>query len=135
MRFGIHTPRVSYMNCIYCQKPAQLVTGKEIYPAHPHLWHKHFWHCKTCKAYVGCHPGSKRPLGELSNAQTRRLRVDAHFALDNLWENGIMTRRQAYKWLMGELQISTEECHIGMFDEEMCRKTIDACLKIMEVVE
>lgn len=37
-------------------------------------------------------------------------------------------RGAAYKWLAGELGISAEQCHIGMFDETMCQRVIDLCL-------
>lgn len=36
--------------CDYCDKPAELVTGAEVYPHRPDLHHKKFWLCKPCDA-------------------------------------------------------------------------------------
>ena len=43
------------VDCDYCQKPAELVTGATIYPHRNDLAHLRFWRCVPCEAYVGCH--------------------------------------------------------------------------------
>lgn len=72
--------------CSYCNKPAELVTGKEIYPHRPDLYPKKFWRCRPCTAYVGCHKPNAgygdgtRPLGRLANAELRAAKSAAHAA-------------------------------------------------------
>ena len=36
-----------------------------------------------------------------------------------------MSRTAAYVWLSEKLGIPTELCHVGMFDEETCRRALD----------
>jgi hypothetical protein len=39
-----------------------------------------------------------------------------------------MTRNQAYEWLGTRLGLHPEECHISLFDEDMCQQVMDTCL-------
>ena len=114
--------------CPYCCTLAVLVDGKEIYPHRPDLAHLPFWLCAPCSAYVGCHPGTQRPLGRLANRELRQWKQRAHAAFDPLWKPGPMKkfkkRWQAYAWLAHAMQISTQECHIGMFDIARCKRAI-----------
>lgn len=112
------------IRCDYCDRPPDRVTGHEIYPHHPDLRAKHFWLCRPCKAYVGCHPGSDRSLGRLANAELRLWKQRAHAAFDPLWKSGKMKRRQAYIWLAEKLGRSEANTHIGMFDVELCKQVI-----------
>jgi len=116
--------------CSYCKKPASLVTGEEIYPHRKDLYHKFFWLCKPCDAYTGCHRNTNKPLGRLAGPELRKLKVMAHSAFDPLWKNGKMKRKDAYKWLSDQLKINFSFCHIGYFDEQMCKKVIDVCKNI-----
>lgn len=108
------------IDCPYCQRPAKLVSGLITYPHRNDLKDKLFWHCAQCNAFVGCHPGTERPLGELANAELRRLRMYCHAGFDVLWKKGDMKRTQAYAWLAGELKIKQDDCHIGSFNEDQC---------------
>ena len=124
--------------CDYCGEPAQLVTGKKVYPHLPGLWPKQFWRCVPCMAWVGCHRGTERPLGRLANADLRRAKMAAHDAFDRLWRakmrrDGIpksKARAAAYKWLANQLGIDAEECHVGMFDMETCKRVVEICQSI-----
>lgn len=131
--------------CPYCDRPAELVTGATIYRGRPDLMHLKFWCCHQCDAYVGCHKagswrfeGGKKivhtglePLGRLADPQLRRAKQAAHAAFDPLWmQQGKQrgeARRSAYAWLAKELGISEANCHIGMFDVELCLATVQAC--------
>lgn len=115
--------------CPYCDQTSEIVGGLEIYPHRSDLAQKWFWRCFQCSAYVGCHPGTKKPLGRLANAELRRLKSCAHAAFDPLWKNGPMKRSHAYQWLAKRLEIPTEECHIGMFDEETCKRVVEVCAR------
>lgn len=124
------------ITCDYCRQPAPLVTGRELYPHRPDLWEKNFYRCAPCDAHVGCHPPEDSPrggmgdgtvpLGRLANAELRRLKSAAHASFDPLWQGSRMRRRDAYLWLAQELGIEPHECHIGMFDEDQCRRAIAA---------
>jgi hypothetical protein len=46
-----------------------------------------------------------------------------------MWRGGKMKRADAYRWLRHSLSISAEEAHIGQFDEERCRLTIELIQK------
>ena len=121
-----------------CGAFAVLVGGEAIYPHRPDLYHKKFWQCAPCDAYVGCHPPVKAngkggqgdgtvPLGRLANAELRRWKNSAHRVFDPLWRDGPMRRKQAYQWLAKKLGIEFKDCHIGMFDVQLCKQTVEAC--------
>jgi hypothetical protein len=113
--------------CSYCQKKAQLVTGETIYPTRRDLFNKHFYFCAPCHAYVGCHPGTTKPLGRLANAELRKAKIAAHAAFDPLWRNGSMKRKAAYAWLGRQLGIKTQDTHIGEFDVATCQRVVQLC--------
>ncbi len=117
------------MNCPYCQRPADRVTGKEIYPHRPDLAKKKFWRCAPCRAWVGCHAATWHPLGRLANAELRQAKMLAHAAFDPLWNRGRRSRSEAYAWLASQLGMTSSECHIGMFDVEDCRRVVKCCLE------
>lgn len=93
------------------------------------------WACVGCGAYVGCHPGTTRPLGRVADAELRRMKMAAHDAFDRLWRRKMQrdqcgkqkARGLAYKWLAGELGIPAKHCHIGYFDSAMCARVVEAC--------
>lgn len=113
------------MKCPYCGSKARRMTGKEIYPHRTKLWKRKFMACLPCEAWVGCHDtgGHKwKPFGQLANKALRSLRMRAHDSFDRLWKEGFLLRWRAYEWLSAEMGIDTKETHIGMFDEEQCRR-------------
>ena len=119
---------MSEILCPYCWNPAQLVDGGVIYPHREDLYAKWFWRCHPCNAYVGCHPGTQNPLGRLADPELRRAKMAAHAAFDPLWKNGAMSRKEAYAWLAQALNLSPDDCHMGMFDLNGCKRVVEACL-------
>lgn len=113
--------------CSYCGQKAKLVNGAVIYPHRADLHEKPFYQCEPCGAYVGCHPGTITPLGRLANAELRREKMAAHAAFDPLWKTKRMKRGEAYAWLAKKLRMKKEDCHIGMFDVDTCRRVVDVC--------
>lgn len=113
------------VNCPYCGKTAYLVGGKKIYPHRPDLFGKSFYECEPCEAFVGCHTGTINPLGRLANLELRKKKMAAHAVFDPIWRTGKMTRGDAYKVLAEKLGIEQKDCHIGMFDVDMCNKVIE----------
>lgn len=75
-----------------CGAPAEYVTGAVMYPHRRDLHHKSFYRSVPCDARVGCHPGTKAPLGRLATRRVRVARQRAHAAFDPLWKQGRMTR-------------------------------------------
>lgn len=119
--------------CPYCERPstflassAPLYGGRDFGPAYA---------CTPCGAWVGCHPGTKTPLGRLANAELRKAKQAAHAAFDPLWKRKMakenvgkgFARNAGYAWLAEQLGIHKSECHIGMFDVAMCARVVAVC--------
>jgi hypothetical protein len=117
--------------CPYCEQPCQLVTGDKIYPGRDDLSGKKFWRCYPCRAYVGCHPGTERPLGTPARANLRAARNRAHASFDPLWKSlkKKNARKRAYKWLAEQMGIENvgRDCHIGLFDQAQCAQVVEIC--------
>lgn len=113
--------------CPYCGEFSVKVGGAAIYPHRPDLYEKTFYQCAPCDAYVGCHPGTTKPLGRLADEKLRRAKNRAHAAFDPLWKDEGMKRGSAYAWLADRLGIKKEDCHIGMFDVDQCAAVVAAC--------
>ncbi|MGE8446733.1 MAG: zinc-finger-containing protein [Comamonas sp.] len=113
--------------CDYCQRPAALVSGTDVYPHRPDLNTLKFWKCAGCKAWVGCHKNSAdhAPLGRLADAKLRAAKSAAHAAFDPLWKSGEFSRSGAYSWLAARLGIAGDKCHIGMFDLATCSRVVN----------
>ena len=115
------------MKCPYCGADAIWRDSSIIYGQD----YGKVWICSnypTCDAYVGCHGGTKTSLGRMANAELRAWKKKAHTVFDPLWKYGAMSRTEAYKWLAAELTLTAPECHIGMFDVEMCERVIWAMI-------
>ncbi len=119
----------SLVECPYCGKRADLVPGSSIYPHRQDLVDKKFYLCSDCSSWVGCHPGTIKPLGTLADAETRSARSRAHSCFDPLWKQGKMSRKEAYAWLANELQIANHDCHISWFEADTCNKVINICTR------
>lgn len=113
--------------CPYCASKPELVGGDVVYPHRHDLYAKWFYLCRPCDAYVGCHPGTTKPLGRLANAELRKAKNAAHAAFDPLWKDGKRKRKEAYAWLATQIGVAGKNCHIGMFDVETCRRVVEVC--------
>ena len=111
--------------CLYCNKKAELVGGDVIYPSRPDLACKKFYLCTPCDAFVGTHRATCAPLGTLAKPKLRLLRKNCHALFDPIWKNKHLKRKDAYKWLSENLEIPADKCHIGMFNQIMCKKAIN----------
>lgn len=126
--------------CPYCQGCAEFIGGDVIYPHRQDLQEKRFWRCGRCDAYVGCVAGTDEPLGRLANAELRVWKVKAHAAFDPIWQARLVRRQKEsanytkqmarggrYKALAELLGIPRDQCHIGMFDVDRCRRAVEIC--------
>ena len=105
------------MICPYCK-------GEMIGKASKYGW---FFGCENwpeCDSTVGCHPGTRKPLGTPANRELKDLRMAVHAKIDPLWKSKQMTRKRVYKDLANGLRIKIKDCHIGMFDVETCKKAL-----------
>ncbi len=80
-----------------------LVTGKDVYPHRKDLYHKLFWQCTNCGNFVGCHPGTDKPLGVIVGSRVKNARIQVHDALDPIWRSGTIKRSQLYRELTDKL--------------------------------
>jgi len=85
--------------CNYCGRHADLYGGLDVYPDRKDLTDRQFWVCWSCDAWVGCKEGSDDPFGELADEALRAARIAAHKAFDPIWEQELMTKREAHDWL------------------------------------
>ena len=117
-----------HISCPYCGaqavlRPATVVHGK----APPN---EKVYVCArfpACDAYVSAHRESQMPMGTLANKRLREYRQQAHLALNKLWETGLMTRKEAYRWLQLQLGLPEPEAHIAHFSEYRCQQVITLC--------
>jgi hypothetical protein len=122
-------------SCIECGGKGRIASGREVCPERRDRAAWVFWLCE-CGAFVSCHPGTAVPMGRPANGRTRSFRIRAHEALDRRWMRvggkrskhaTSRSRPKAYAWLATQLGIRVEDCHIGLFDEAMCRQVISIC--------
>lgn len=122
--------------CPYCNQPSQYTSNKVIQKYHTGM----IYYCEQCNAYVGVHKGTNKSLGRLANKELRENKKLTHYYFDKIW-NELMNkynwskykaRNSMYLWLSNELHIPLDETHIGMFDIELCNKTINICKQFLE---
>jgi hypothetical protein len=114
--------------CCLCKttEERQLTTGAEIYPHRPDLYDLFFWKCNECQNCVGCHKGTKKPLGNIATKELKRARQEIHKILDPIWKNKQMKRREIYREISKALGY---EYHTGEI------KTIEEARKIYLIVK
>ena len=119
--------------CPYCDRKAEFhKSSAKFYRGHDY---GPVWACVPCGAWVGCHKGTRRPLGRLADAELRRAKIAAHAAFDRLWKLKMKregcskneARSAGYRWLSKQLGISPRETHIGMFHVEQCLRVVEVC--------
>lgn len=121
--------------CLHCNGVCRLTNGAEIYPHRPDLAEKPIWKCNVCPdATVGCHRGSKVPLGYAADKATRDARLKLHHRmLDPLWKglrqdktlpNKVRrgARSRIYQFMAARMGLPAEATHTGMFTIEQCRE-------------
>jgi len=98
--------------------------------------HGGFYGCARypeCDGLVGAHRDTGAPLGLPAPQWVRQIRHELHLIFDDLWDNrsfvNKMSRAHAYNWLSDELGIAEHDCHIAMFDSEMCARAIEVIEK------
>lgn len=85
----------------------------------------------ACNTYVAAHPGTNQPMGVPANGDLRNLRIQAHRKFDRIWQTGIMTRENAYRWFADSFGLSLKDAHIGMCIEYRCKELIRLCDEVL----
>lgn len=79
----------------------------------------------ACRVTHAAHPDGV-PVGTPADAETRKLRMQAHAEFDKLWQGpkATMLRDQAYSWMGFVMGLTREQAHIGKMDADQCRTLI-----------
>lgn len=116
--------------CRYCGGVIRLVPARVIYgeaATRLGMETENIYLCQNCNARVGCHKGTKRPLGNVANEVLRLKRMETHQVFDAFWKSKGMTRTQGYKWLARQMDIPERHAHIGGFEMDDCQRVIALC--------
>lgn len=93
-----------------------------------------FYKCTKCDSYVGCHKGTKKPLGILANKEERELRMECHRLFDGIWKQDLK-RKYRYFYLAERLGIDKNDCHISCFSKKRVLKAIKLMKKDISELE
>lgn len=110
--------------CPHCENDCKIVNNSVIYGREYGEWP---WAvlCVGCGAHVGLHPFTGIPLGTLATAEMRDARKRAKNAFNPLWQQGGMSRSDAYSWLATMLGITNvNDCHIAWFGIDQCNAVV-----------
>ena len=58
--------------------------------------------------------------------------MEAHKAFNWMWNSGLMSKRQAYRWMQAKLGLPEEQAHIAKFGEYMCDQLIAICMQVQK---
>ncbi len=119
--------------CPYCGAPMSLRPSSEIYPDHNS--DRMLLVCNRypqCNTYVGTNPVTQEPLGIPADGDLRNLRIRTHNVFDQIWQNGIMSRDQAYRWMADSFCLKLKDAHIAQCSEYQCRELIRKCESVLE---
>jgi ssDNA-binding Zn-finger/Zn-ribbon topoisomerase 1 len=122
------------MKCPYCDGLTQLRDNIIIYKTKSYGMAYVCENYPDCDAYVGCHPGSSKPLGTLADAELRRWRNKTHAELDPLWKGPLrkMSRNKAYE--LGAKLLNVKEFHVGWCELEDCKTLVSKLQKYKQGV-
>lgn len=121
------------IRCSYCGRPAVLKPASEIY--HDPNRKGYVYACSNypaCNCYVGTYPGTKVPMGTLADPELRKKRIQAHQAFDQIWQNGIFSRDQAYRWLADKFGLALSQTHIALFSQYLCEQVIAESEQVLQ---
>lgn len=110
------------ISCHMCGAPVELVDKAKFYGGRSFGW-PIAYECTSCKARVGCHPGTDIPLGSLADRQTTAARSALHAVFDPIWQGkGRDARRRAYASLAQALGL--DSAHISWLNAAQCLEAI-----------
>ena len=113
--------------CSCCGGQVELVENSLIYNGHSYGCWPYAYLCLDCRAYVGLHPDTDLPLGTLADEPLRKARNSCKQPFERIWRGGLMTRKNAYRWLASCMGMTADECHFGLFNVEQCEQARRHC--------
>ena len=122
------------IRCPYCGAKATLRPSSAVY-GNAAKTDGYLYVCDRypkCDAYVAAHRKSRLPMGTLANGDLRHKRIEAHKAFDWMWRSGLMSKRQAYRWMQAKLGLNEKQAHIAKFSEYMCDQLIAVCTQTQD---
>ena len=72
------------------------------------------------------------PLGTLADSELRNKRIRAHQNFDRIWKNGILIKKNAYRWMQDIFCLTEQQAHIGCFSEYMCDRLIEESRRVLQ---
>lgn len=80
----------------------------------------------SCKGTHGAHPDGT-PLGIPADAATRKSRMSAHAALEDIKSAYGWTTNDTYRWLSKNMGMPRDDVHIGVFTKDECDYVVSIC--------
>lgn len=81
---------------------------------------------------MGVHVGTMQPKGMLANGDLRHKRIETHRMFDAIWKNGILSRKEAYRWMQDIFALPSSQAHIGQFSDYRCDCLKAECRRVLE---
>lgn len=131
------------VTCRYCGGPAQLSTGRQIYPTKPLLAHLKLWVCLPCDAWVGCYEDSDRPRGPLADKKLRVARENLHDEMEPICRLMMeqrggdieSVRQKMLGWLVAQLNLPPDMAAVSRIEYEDCIRALVLCKDLMRQLE
>ena len=113
--------------CPCCYGEVEITSNSAIYNGREYGDWPWIYLCvnRACFASVGLHKETGISLGTLAKGPLRKLRSEAKQDFNFLWQDGLMARTFAYRWLAKKMGIPTSQCHFGLFDEDQCIEAME----------
>lgn len=92
--------------CPYCGRQAVLRPAMYVYGERNLDPENYLYVCggyPACDSYIGVHKKSLSPMGTLADGNLRHKRIEAHRALNEVINAGVMTKHGLYIWLQNRL--------------------------------
>lgn len=86
----------------------------------------------VCNSFVMAHPDTLEPMGSLAGPELRRLRYEAHQQFGKLYQTGLMSKKDAYRWLSMVIQAPMSHAHIGHLGEYYCQVVIRESKELLQ---
>ncbi len=130
---GTLRSRMPKIRCPYCGRSAVLRKASYVYKEK--ALDEYLYVCAgypECDAYVGVHAGTMRPKGTLANGDLRHKRIETHRLFDSIWKYGILSRKEAYRWMQDIFCLPSSQAHIGQFSDYRCDRLKDECRRVLQ---
>jgi ssDNA-binding Zn-finger/Zn-ribbon topoisomerase 1 len=125
--------KMKHVKCPYCGRTAVLRAAAYVYK--DKAFEPYLYVCSgypECDSYVGVHAGTMQPKGTLANGDLRHKRIETHRLFDAIWKSGILSRKDAYRWMQDTFSLSSSQAHIGLFSEYRCDRLMEECRKVLQ---